>query len=440
MLIAGSRPVSCLSSISGWRTATLGRLLAAVGALALLVGVAGAPANAANEAPSDYNVEIIQKTHWYELEHSTITLPFGTPFVSVTDAAHVLTLDWDFESGYVNVHDGTFVSLGALDLPGGARVLDLLALPDQSPAGRAHAMVSYSFLDPATGCRHSQLRAVDFDLSGAGDNRLGQIWFTSPCYPNNLESSEYALTQSGGRIVSVPKAWRMNQRHQEYFLSIGDFGLTRAPELVPTARGRELLSTIVHLTQPGRAEIWSRGLRNAQGLTIATIDGEQKLIATFHGPRGGDELVIADKGTDFGWPKANYGHAYGKGGLSSTPVAAGSLRNSDRPLFAWVPAIAPSSVIQLKGPASAQWWQAPKNATTSDVMVAGMGARSLIRLRVDQGAVRYEERILTGARMRTLTQMPSGVLVMGLDAGNDLLLATPRAVYVTGEEAFVPVA
>ena len=54
--------------------------------------------------------------------------------------------------------------------------------------------------------------------------------------------------------------------------------------------------------------IWSYGHRNPQGLIIDKNTGI--IWETEHGPRGGDELNIIQKGLNYGWPVISYGINY----------------------------------------------------------------------------------------------------------------------------------
>ena len=57
-----------------------------------------------------------------------------------------------------------------------------------------------------------------------------------------------------------------------------------------------------------RPEIWSFGHRNIQAATLHPTTGE--LWEVEHGTRGGDEVNIARKGKDYGWPTIAYGIEY----------------------------------------------------------------------------------------------------------------------------------
>ncbi len=67
--------------------------------------------------------------------------------------------------------------------------------------------------------------------------------------------------------------------------------------------------TIPFVNTPGaKPEIWSYGHRNLQGLYYDKTTGI--LWEHEHGPRGGDELNIVEKGKNYGWPVITYGINY----------------------------------------------------------------------------------------------------------------------------------
>jgi glucose/arabinose dehydrogenase len=61
-------------------------------------------------------------------------------------------------------------------------------------------------------------------------------------------------------------------------------------------------------TPGARPEIWSYGIRNPQGM--AMNPWSNTLWLNEHGPRGGDEINIPEKGKNYGWPLATYGINY----------------------------------------------------------------------------------------------------------------------------------
>jgi len=57
-----------------------------------------------------------------------------------------------------------------------------------------------------------------------------------------------------------------------------------------------------------KGSIWSYGHRNPQGMVYDAA--ENRIWAVEHGPRGGDELNLVEKGKNYGWPKTCYGINY----------------------------------------------------------------------------------------------------------------------------------
>jgi len=420
-------------------------------ATALVASLAIAtPAQGENELPSDYFTPDTLRTAWYDLGVQKLTLPIGSPYVTADGTHFALSLDWDFELGKTDINTGAFQALGELPLPAGARVLDFQRFAEWPNTARSTTtMVSYVYFDTKTSCRYSILREAQLDLTGGGKNLLGKLWFKSTCFPNGPDvvsepspsgpnTRGDSLINSGGRMALVPPSMRANAKLPEFFFPIGDFFIASDPRMKLAKEAKDQLSTIIRITAPRKNYTWARGLRNTQGLSVVEFEGKKALMATTQGPRGGDLLVNATKGANFGWPSVSYGSAYEGGRLGTKPDDAGTQRGFDIPLFAWDPSIGLSDMIQLKGPAFNRWWISKRNATTPDLMLAGMGGRLLQRVRIDQGAVRYVETIPIASRMRSIAQMPSGVLLFGLDAGNELLVVRPTAKWDEPSSTFVP--
>ncbi|PWS29475.1 hypothetical protein DHW03_06585 [Pedobacter yonginense] len=81
-------------------------------------------------------------------------------------------------------------------------------------------------------------------------------------------------------------------------------------------------------------EIWSYGHRNPQGLTFQP--GTNHLYETEHGPTGGDEVNVIEKGANYGWPIIH--HQNIKAGMKA-------------PLFEYTPSIGPSEALFYTGKA-----------------------------------------------------------------------------------------
>ena len=87
-----------------------------------------------------------------------------------------------------------------------------------------------------------------------------------------------------------------------------------------------------------KPEIWSYGHRNPQGLALNPATG--KLWEHEHGPRGGDEINVIEKGKNYGWPVIGFGIDYNGARIHESTHKDGM----EQPIWYWVPSIAPSGM------------------------------------------------------------------------------------------------
>jgi glucose/arabinose dehydrogenase len=159
-----------------------------------------------------------------------------------------------------------------------------------------------------------------------------------------------------------------------------------------------------------KPEIWSYGHRNPQGLAFHPQTG--KLWEHEHGPRGGDEVNIIEKGKNYGWPVIGYGIDYNGAKIHQSTHKEGM----EQPVKYWVPSIAPSGMAFYTGDLFPKW----KGSLFVGAMVPGF----LVRLEVDGDKVGNEERILRelDERIRDVRQGPDGAIWMVTDYSEGRLL------------------
>jgi glucose/arabinose dehydrogenase len=154
---------------------------------------------------------------------------------------------------------------------------------------------------------------------------------------------------------------------------------------------------------PGvRPEIWSYGHRNVQAAALHPTTGE--LWEIEHGTRGGDELNVARKGKDYGWPTIAYGIEYRGGPITGGITAKAGM---EQPLYYWDPVIAPSGMIFYTGDLFPAW--------KGNIFVGGHGSQQLVRLTLDGEKVTGEEWLLRDLqpqreRIRDVRQGPDGAI------------------------------
>ena len=146
------------------------------------------------------------------------------------------------------------------------------------------------------------------------------------------------------------------------------------------------------------ARVFSKGHRNPQGLLV----NANGIWSTEHGPEGGDELNKLEYGADYGWPFETYGTDYGR--KTFRGEMPGKHVRGKRPIYAWVPSIGISNLIQLEGEQFPAW--------DGDLMVSSLNGRSLFRVRMRDDRVVTIERIKLGERIRDLVEMPDGKIVI----------------------------
>jgi glucose/arabinose dehydrogenase len=166
--------------------------------------------------------------------------------------------------------------------------------------------------------------------------------------------------------------------------------------------------------QNARGEIWSLGHRNPQGLTFHPTTG--KLWEQEHGPRGGDEVNVIEKGKNYGWPVIGYGIDYNGAKIHESTHKAGM----EQPLKYWVPSIAPSGMAFYTGNLFPAW--------KGNLFIGALKAQLLVRLTVDGEKITGEERLLQnlGERIRDVRDGPDGALYLLTDnSAGRILKVTP---------------
>jgi len=163
-------------------------------------------------------------------------------------------------------------------------------------------------------------------------------------------------------------------------------------------------------TAGARGTIWSYGHRSPQGLAIDPETGT--IFESEHGPQGGDELNLIQKGRNYGWPVIGYGVNYGGAKLHATREREGM----EQPLWFFVPSIATSGLLVYRGDRFPAW--------QGQVFMGGMVANYLARVPVlppDQTVPavhisRPGPQVLSGiGEIRDVRQGPDGFIYLIVD-------------------------
>lgn len=159
-----------------------------------------------------------------------------------------------------------------------------------------------------------------------------------------------------------------------------------------------------------RPEIWTYGHRDPLGLAFDPRSG--RIVASEHGPQGGDELNEILPGRNYGWPTSTYGTEYGGSPLPIAPVRPGT----QAPLQIWSPGIAPTGITFYDGTALPGWTNNLFVTSARRGQINGTGAVIRVVLN-DQLQEMRQEVLLDGLhqRFKDVRQGPDGLLYAATD-------------------------
>ena len=162
-----------------------------------------------------------------------------------------------------------------------------------------------------------------------------------------------------------------------------------------------------------KAEIWSYGHRNPQGLVYDADTGT--LWEHEHGPKGGDELNVVVKGKNYGWPVITYGINY-----DDTPITdKTAMEGMEQPVTYWVPSIAPCGMTIVKNDKFKDW----KN----NLLVGALSHQLIARVVIEDGKYKSQERLMEKvARVRAVAESPDGDIYVATEGPGMLLKMTKR--------------
>lgn len=163
------------------------------------------------------------------------------------------------------------------------------------------------------------------------------------------------------------------------------------------------------VSTPGASpSIWTYGNRNPQGMIY---DKENNRIwAVEHGPRGGDELNLIEKGKNYGWPVISYGINYDGSILTDLTEKEGM----EQPVTYWVPSIATCGMALVTSNKYPEW--------KGNVLVAGLAGMQIARVELEGTQYKSQEVLLKDiGRVRQVSESPEGY-IYAVTEGTGLLV------------------
>ena len=285
------------------------------------------------------------------------------------------------------------------------------------PAFATNGLIYWSYAEPRAGAMNNTAvaRGTLVDGTAPGVDNVRVIYRQVP--------SMVSAAHFGARLVFA--------RDGTLFITQGERAILEGR--MQAQRLNSLLGKIVRLNADGsipndnpfvgaagaRPEIWSLGHRNVQAAALHPETGE--LWEVEHGTRGGDEINIARKGQDYGWPTIAYGIEYFGRPITGNITAKDGM---EQPRYYWDPVIGPSGMAFYTGSLFPEW--------KGSLFVGGHQTEDLVRLTLEGDKIVGEERLLTDLKpkrekIRDVRQGPDEALYLLTDsAAGRILKLVPR--------------
>jgi len=244
-----------------------------------------------------------------------------------------------------------------------------------------------------------------FKLQGNQLVEKQEIFTAKPYLPANFhfgsrivfDKDNYLYVSSGERGTQ-PKVQELDNDHGKVHRLFDD---GRVPEDNPFA-GKGT----------AHASIWTYGHRNPQGMVYDAATN--RIWEVEHGPKGGDELNLIERGKNYGWPKTSYGINYD--GTVLTPYK--EMEGIENPVRFWVPSIAPCDVMLVTSDKYPEW--------KGNVLVSALSFKHIARVQLAGTKFKSEEKLLQDlGRFRSTSQSPDGYIYAVTEGPGKLVKLMP---------------
>jgi len=263
-------------------------------------------------------------------------------------------------------------------------------------------LISYPQYQKVKKCVSVVMYQYQLNLATTPKLTKGKLWFASkPCVPVGQ------VQHAAGRIEVIDKT--------SAYLTVGDLGFTKIANRTTRGDLGSVFKVSTGTATKSKVERVSQGHRNQQGVLLIGND----LYVSEHGPRGGDELNLIQTGKDYGWPAVTYGEPYSSGDYVR-PKTTGSHEGFTKPLYNWVPSVAPTELVQL--PAGSSW-----GSWAGQVVMGTLREQSLIFIQLrSKNQVGEVLKVDVGERIRDLEMGKNNQIIATTDSGQLLFISLAK--------------
>jgi glucose/arabinose dehydrogenase len=279
-------------------------------------------------------------------------------------------------------------------------LMDIQLHPDY----RQNGWIYISYSKPMEGGATTAI--ARFKLKGNQVTELKDVFLAKPTLKANFHfgsrivfDKDKFMYFSVGERGTQPKVWELDNDHGKIHRLYAD---GRIPKDNP------------YSAQSGaRPSIWTIGHRNPQGVVYDAATNQ--IWAVEHGPKGGDELNLVQKGKNYGWPKTSYGINYDGSVLTENK----ELPGVENPVRYWVPSIGPCGMMLVTSNRYPGW--------KGNLLIGALAHRHIARVELNGTQYVSEEKVLQDiGRVRQVAQGPDGFIYAVTEGPGLLVKLVPR--------------
>ncbi len=285
--------------------------------------------------------------------------------------------------------------LPAVYANGQAGLLDITVHPNFAQNGWIY--ISYAKPIPGGGAT----TIARFKLKGNASTEFQDLLVTTPVWNGGTHYGSRIVFDNQGFLYFTNGERGSQNNAQDLSNSHGKIHRIKDDGTIPTD------NPFVN-TPNAVKSIWTYGNRNPQGMIYDKLNN--RIWEVEHGPMGGDELNLVEKGKNYGWPVITYGMNY-----NGTPITNITQKDGmEQPRHFWVPSIATCGMMMVTSDKYPEW--------KGNFLIAALAKQHIARVEMNGTSFSKEEKLLQNiGRVRQVSESPEGY-IYAITEGTGLLI------------------